>query len=361
MQVITEWTGGKVDALRQALRLSIEAFARTLGVAPRTVAYWRKMPTIVPQTAIQRALDEVLEAAPDRAKAQFVLVVGEDGQFAAGSDVRDPSRAPGLAGLDSDEQGRIQGVFRTPVKLDLATVEHLTRSLYAQRHAEDTIGSRAMVGPITAQLEMLRALLRDATGDHRPALMQLVANWTTFVGWLHTSLREFPQADAMFADAEEMSDEIDDGELASTATSYRGYISLLQGRYRAAIRATTAALNTPGAHSAQLAYDTLQVAQAYAGLGDIRQANNLLHRASDLVTVAESPPDSLYWYTEPFLRMNIGLTQTAIGNHRDAVDSITSAIAELPPEQQSAEWMDEYRAALDQAAGQTDDGRGPTE
>jgi tetratricopeptide (TPR) repeat protein len=207
---------------------------------------------------------------------------------------------------------------------------------------------------MSAQLETMKVLLRETAGPNKPALTHLVANWTTFIGWLHTALRDYRSADEAFAEAEEMSDELGDGILASTATSYRGYIALLQGRHRATVRATTAALATPGAHPTQRAYDTLQVAQAYAGLGDIREAKNLLHRASDLVTEAGEPPESLYWYTEPFLRMNIGLTQHAIGMHRDAVDSLTSGIAGLPTDQQTAEWMDEYQQALDYAEAAID-------
>ena len=52
--------------------------------------------------------------------------------------------------------------------------------------------------------------------------------------------------------------------------------------------------------------------------------------------------------------MNIGLTQDAIGQYRDAVDSIRSGIAELPADQKNAEWLDEYQQALDHAAEQTD-------
>ena len=48
MQVITSWTGGHADALRQALRMTNESFAEYLGVAARTVAYWRKNPEITP-------------------------------------------------------------------------------------------------------------------------------------------------------------------------------------------------------------------------------------------------------------------------------------------------------------------------
>ena len=74
MQVITSWTGGHADALRQALRMTNESFAEYLGVAVRTVAYWRKRPEITPTPANQETLDAALERAPDRAKAQFAML-----------------------------------------------------------------------------------------------------------------------------------------------------------------------------------------------------------------------------------------------------------------------------------------------
>ena len=68
MQVIAEWTGGHADLLRQSLRMTNESFAEYLGVAVRTVAYWRKRPEIIPKPAIQETLDAALERAPDRAR-----------------------------------------------------------------------------------------------------------------------------------------------------------------------------------------------------------------------------------------------------------------------------------------------------
>jgi hypothetical protein len=70
-QVITKWTGGHADLLRQSLRMTNESFAEHLGVAVRTVAYWRERPESVPKPAMQETLDAALEGAPDRAKAQF--------------------------------------------------------------------------------------------------------------------------------------------------------------------------------------------------------------------------------------------------------------------------------------------------
>lgn len=359
MEVVASWTGAYADALRQSLRMTNESFAEYLGVAVRTVAYWRKKPKMVPQLGMQSMLDTALDKAPERAKAQFANLVSEISSDAA-SDDPPPSRFSAMAvsldasGPDPDERERIRGVLHVPSRLDGATVAHLTQGLYGQRHAEDSLGPGVMIGPMKSQLDILTTVLRDTSGPHKAELMRLVANWTTFVGWLHTALREYPEADAVFATAEEMSDELGDGILASTATSYRGYLALLQGRHRAAIRATAAAIATPSAHPVQIAYDTLQAGQAHAGLGDIREARNLLHRASDLVTDAGEPPESLYWYTEPFLRMNIGLTQHAVGQYRDAVDSIRSGMAALPADQQNAQWLDEYQRALDYASAQTD-------
>jgi len=75
MQVITSWTGGHADALRQSLRMTNESYAEYLGVAPRTVANWRKNPEMVPQPEKQALLDTALDRAPDRVKAQFAHLV----------------------------------------------------------------------------------------------------------------------------------------------------------------------------------------------------------------------------------------------------------------------------------------------
>lgn len=77
MQAITWWTGGHADALRRSLRMTNESFAEYLGVAVRTVANWRKRPEMVPTPAMQEILDAALERAPDRAKAQFAMLVGQ--------------------------------------------------------------------------------------------------------------------------------------------------------------------------------------------------------------------------------------------------------------------------------------------
>jgi hypothetical protein len=188
--------------------MTIEALAGHLGVAPRTVAYWRNQPTITPQPAIQEALDSALEAAPDRAKAQFAMLMGEahtNNSDAAGH-VEPFTGSLEISGIDPDEQARVRGVLHAPSRPDAATVAHLTQALYGQRHAEDSLGPKLTIGPMTAQLNALVTLLRETTGPHRPALMHLVADWMTFIGWLHTALHEYPDANTTFARVEEIAD-----------------------------------------------------------------------------------------------------------------------------------------------------------
>lgn len=69
--VVTGWTGRTACALQDAHRMSREAFAHKLGVAPRTVARWHDNPELTPRPEIQGALDTLLELAPATVRARF--------------------------------------------------------------------------------------------------------------------------------------------------------------------------------------------------------------------------------------------------------------------------------------------------
>ncbi len=83
MDVVAVWTGQRVSAFRMACRLTGEAFAEKLGVAPRTVANWESDPAIVPTLAVQQILDTALEQAPGHVRVRFGLLL-EEAELAAG-------------------------------------------------------------------------------------------------------------------------------------------------------------------------------------------------------------------------------------------------------------------------------------
>lgn len=337
MQVVPTWTGRRAALLQQACCATNEEFAEHLEVSVRMVAYWKERPDTIPLAKTQKILDAALDRASEQVQAKFAALTGE-------------GPGPGRpATLDADEQERTRQAIHTPSRLDAATMTDLDRALDGQRRLDDIFGPDSIIGPMSSQQDVLEKLLRDTRGPHRRELARLVANWTTFVGWLHAERGNLADADPYFAKAEAMAGDAGDGVLVSTATSYRGYLALLQGNPRAAIRNSMAAISIPGSHPAQHAYDYLQTAQAYASLGDTGQARVLLQQASELVTTAGQPPASVYWYTEPFFRLNIGLVQCRIGQHRDAADSIRSGLDELPADQRQADWLAEYQQALARA------------
>lgn len=157
MQVITSWTGGHADALRQALRMTNESFAEYLGIAVRTVAYWRSRPGMIPRQGMQEVLDAALDRAPERAKAQFAFLAGETGpepgpypssvspaipiQRTAPDDIDDLITRLAASGIGTDEIGQ---------------VEQATASL-AESHAR--IPARKLLGQVIPLHLRVRSLL----------------------------------------------------------------------------------------------------------------------------------------------------------------------------------------------------------
>ncbi|WP_157996098.1 hypothetical protein [Thermomonospora amylolytica] len=259
-----------------------------------------------------------------------------------------PSATPvfGLTCDDPEAQDRIEHAAKHPARLDAHTIEAFATMLAGQRRLEDRIGPATLVEPVTAQLPMLAEMLRNAPLKHRTKLAEVISEWATFAGWLHAAVGRDDEAKHLFQRAEELADEGADGTLAATATSFRGYLARLRGHHRAVIRWTAAALHTPGSHTSQRAYDSVQLAQGYAALGDLEQMNHYLDQAADLASRADEPPPSVYWYNEPFFHIQIGLAHLDAHQHRQAADMIAAGLDAMPREHREAEWVTDYENAL---------------
>jgi len=76
MTAVGSWTGREARVLRQALRLSVRAFAEHLDVAPRTVSKWEKLgETTRPYPDQQALLDTALDRAGAAAQERFILLL----------------------------------------------------------------------------------------------------------------------------------------------------------------------------------------------------------------------------------------------------------------------------------------------
>ncbi|SNT36973.1 hypothetical protein SAMN05443665_1025111 [Actinomadura meyerae] len=249
-------------------------------------------------------------------------------------------------GLTPDDSERLTLAALRPARLDAAALDVLAVVLAGQRRLEDVLGASALITPVSSQLGALTVALGDARGPLRVRFGRMVAEWTVYAGWLNAALRRDEQAIGLFARGEDLADEFDDGTIGAIATSFRGYVARRQGRPRAVVRAAMAALAVPGGHHVQATFDRLQAAQGYAALGETERARRLLDEAADRSMDAVEPPPPVYWYSQSFFALNIGVAQLGIGEYTAAAALLADGLDGIPEEQAEAEWLGEYREAL---------------
>src|SRR5437016_1705612 len=68
---IDQWTGAHAAALQHAHHMSIEQFARKLGLSVRGVAEWHRRPAMVPTKTTQQVLDEELARVSAEVRVRF--------------------------------------------------------------------------------------------------------------------------------------------------------------------------------------------------------------------------------------------------------------------------------------------------
>ena len=182
MQVIASWTGGHADLLRQSLRMTNESFAEYLGVAVRTVAYWRKRPETIPKPAIQETLDAALERAPDRAKAQFALLAehGKRPDRADSPEIPDPhafvpaASPPPAAQViprqripPDDIDDLLAHVTVTSIGED--AIEQIEQATIALAESHTQAPARKLLNQVLPLHQRVRSLLGEDSGSHSNA------------------------------------------------------------------------------------------------------------------------------------------------------------------------------------------------
>lgn len=327
MQVVDTWTGELAEFLRQAFRMTIEDFAtKQLGVAPRTVAYWRQRPSMIPKAGQQAILDTTLERAPDTVKTRFARLV-ERG-------IRHGSTfEPSVLGLGSAESNCLPKSSGTDARSVVSWIESSNTSQdvieylrsetvrAAEQHASQ---SPKLLLPKVQQLHgMIQALLRGGKQRYQQTaeLIQLdsevLAHLSQLLGDVHRDSAAFEYARASIALADEV------GASAAAAFSAQAQIARWRGRYTEAADLAAEGLkrSLPGPLRTLLAH---QEANAAAIGGDRRRARLALDR-SDATAAAggrvysawSCPPARLALYRIG-VALNMGEPQEAVRQAADA-------------------------------------------
>lgn len=174
---VRHWSGHEAQALRQALRLSVRAFAEHLGVAARTVSKWESLGAATrPRPDTQAILDTALARAEPTAQQRFVRLVDTCVEESATNAVA----APAVIGSHVDYDTWADDLDRAMVSLSrqefrLATMLLDRWTQRYERRSVDTLGmsllgrSLRLQGKIRQDQGMLRGPL-SAEQSYRQAL-----------------------------------------------------------------------------------------------------------------------------------------------------------------------------------------------
>ncbi|WP_017972808.1 helix-turn-helix domain-containing protein [Actinopolyspora halophila] len=250
--------------------------------------------------------------------------------------------------LTPDDQQRLARGLEQPHRIDAATVTALAEVLAAQRRLDDTLGPEPLIPTVMAQVDTVTGLLRQAGGPHQRALADVGAEYVQFAGWLHAEARRDRDAVRLLDDAERVADEIGNGVLAAQAANFKGYLARQRGNSRGIVRWFLAEHHTPGAHLAQQVGAAAQAAQGYAELDQVDSALRLLDTAGKMIDTAarDEPPQTAYWLTPTFHRLNFGLAHLSLNDYAAAADHLGAGLDGLPTDQRAGEWTFEYRQAF---------------
>jgi tetratricopeptide (TPR) repeat protein len=302
MDVVSSWTGARADALRRALRMTNEAFAEHIGVAVRTVAYWRARPGSVPKPDVQEALDTVLVQAPEPVRAQFWLVLAERDRTQASLQPRlvaaslwpaddEFTRGPAhpesawpsskVAQLSASALG-----VRPVTPGDLARVRSMRAHLKAIDNAHGG-GTALPLATVYLRAEIFPLLDGREQDPPSQSLIEAAAEYEHDVGWMAYDAGQQNIAERYFASALRRARAMGNRLLAGRILAAMSHQAIHLGHLQDAIelaqasRSVTAHIATPRA----LAMEAAMEACAHAAAGDARQSHRALDDAANAVTL----------------------------------------------------------------------------
>jgi transcriptional regulator with XRE-family HTH domain len=247
-------------------------------------------------------------------------VLGANGQLSSLAPAGPPGRRAvlagglligGLLGVGPETQELLAWAGRHQPRIDGAVVESLAQVLAAHRHAEDALGSAAMLRPVQAQLTVINDLVKQAHGPVRPSLVDVAQQWAQFAGWLCRDTGDVAGARICYAQALEWAAELDDRSMTATILVERSYMAAEAGEVGSMIGLATAAQRDPRAAADQRALAANLEARGYAMAGDAAAAERKLGEAEALVALADARQQRhpwSYWMTPAFFQNVSGFT-----------------------------------------------------
>jgi len=203
---VHQWSGRETRLLRQALRLSVRAFAEHLGVCVRTVSKWEALgPALTPRPELQAALDTALRRSTDEDRERFhsaatarpLPPTSSRSGLGPAVEGRVEGRLEGVEGrLEGRVEGRVEGKHVVAALedahryLDGAVVDYYGRQLARLKSVDGQLGARAVLPQVLAVLGAIQSHAREVRPAVRRDLLAVGARGAEFAGWLYRDGRD---------------------------------------------------------------------------------------------------------------------------------------------------------------------------
>ncbi|WP_216894127.1 helix-turn-helix domain-containing protein [Nocardia alni] len=336
MAFVAIWTWEDCVALRRAYGMKQGTFARTLGVAERSVRRWEKDATPVGGLG-QAAYATMLAKAPQEVVERFECLRRNEDDVNRRKALKISAFGVGaLAALGlGDAAERAAWLMSGAGRPDIEAVSLLRSTLHQAMQLDDMLGSPAAQGMVIAQQQVTEAMLRDCPASLRSEVMSLYAEWTGLAGSLAWDGQDYPTAARLYTQARENAHEAEDSDLGAYMLCHLSQLETWQRRPRIAVDYAVAARSWVAQSQDRhlRAYVAIRNAEAAAIAGQRSACLEALDEADSMLVGIEPchPSQSRAYFMGAGIQESYrGNCLAVLGDAVRAVEASRHALATMP-------------------------------
>ncbi|MGZ0147950.1 hypothetical protein ACXJJ3_12845 [Kribbella sp. WER1] len=316
------WTGGRVRAVRGALRMSGREFANRVGVSERMITRWEARQEIGARPVTLAALDQVFEEMTSRQLELYAQLIGEPDSQLSRDDV---------AQARLSEAVSIARPSRAPVD------ESDVLAMQSFRSADRQVGGGHLYSAVVKYLNTdvgPRLFGGDYTAENS-AIFTAAAGLTEMAGWMAHDAGRDDRAYNHFLRAFDLSKAGQDHQLRVHVLASMSHLAHHRAKPEEAIRFAQAGEQglTQGPANPELSARVFAMqARGHAALGRERQTLELLGKAEDALGESHSEEPSMWvsHFDEGALASEAARCMRQLNKHAEA-QSRAERIIELRP------------------------------
>jgi tetratricopeptide (TPR) repeat protein len=202
--------------------------------------------------------------------------------------------------------------------------------------ADKMLGPRQLLGPVMAQLEVLDNLRKQSRPPAAKPLLQMLAQYAEFAGWLQQDAGDIAAAMYWSDRASQWAQSAGDYQMVAYLLIRKSNIVCLADDATTVIELATAAQDVPGGLDPKIvALAAQQEARGWALLGDFDHCRPKLDTAADLLRNHPDEPDPaapvyIHHYDLDTLEEQSATCYRSVGRAEDAISILERKIKQLP-------------------------------